>query len=111
MEIQGAVTDCTIIYKYLDWIPGTSGKKQYYEDKFKTIAALKDYFTRYPSAGALVGYGKAPAGSRWAFEAVLMLQWNGRQPVEFINVFAFVRFLEEHPPLAKAVEYVPKKKL
>jgi hypothetical protein len=105
--IHPPVSKCTITLKYLYWTPDRINKR-YYHDSFNTIAELKQYFIRNPGAGALVGYGKVPAGNAFAFEGVLILQWTDAISTvskEFLNVFAFTAFLKENPELARCVGY------
>lgn len=108
--IKPPISKCTITFKYLYWTPDRVGKR-YYNDTFQTIPELKEYFQRNPGAGALVGYGKAPAGNVFAFEGLLVLEWTDSLSTvtkEFLNVFAFTRFLQENPHLAQTVEYERK---
>ncbi len=101
-----------IIYKYYGWAPNNINKI-HYEDKFKTIAGLKAYFLRNPGAGALVGYGKRKPHESWAFSATLIIQWTDEKMIvrkrEFEDVFRFADFLNDHPEIAKAVEYVRRR--
>lgn len=105
--VNEPVSECTIIFKYLFWTADRKDKR-YYHDRFPNIPRLKEYFQRFPSAGALVGYGKMPPGNVFAFEGSLLLEWTdkvGQVSKEFTNVFAFTNFLKENPALAKCVKY------
>lgn len=111
-QIVEPIKDWNIIFTYFHWTADHRGK-QWYADRFKTIARLKEYFIRNPAAGYLVGYGKNTTGWIYAFEGHLELEWTdqvGTHKKDFISVFDFARFLEDNPPLAKCVEYVKKEK-
>jgi hypothetical protein len=109
-QIYEPVTECLIKFKYLTWTPDNRGK-QYYEDLFIRVPDLARYFKRFPAAGKLVGYGKGVPGAVFAIEASIIFEWtdqSGFTRKEFANARDFARFLDEHPQLAKKVDYEKK---
>lgn len=77
-------------------------------DKFSTLPQLKKYFTLYPGAGYLVGYGKKKPEVNWALRALLVLEWTddaGTHMQEFNHVNDFVIFLKSNQALATMVQY------
>lgn len=99
-----------IIFRYLSWAPDKKSHR-YYEDRFTDIPALKRYFERFPGAGSLVKYGKTKPHEHFAFSAIIILEWVDRVGTtvkEFEDVYQFIDFLKEYPPLAKAVQFEPK---
>ncbi len=104
--IYEPITKVEITLKYLSWTPDRKSH-QHYEDKFPDIPTLKQYFLRFPGAGALVKYGKRKPHEQFAVSGVLVLEWwdqTGYTQKEFEDVYQFTDFLKEYPPLAKAVK-------
>ena len=107
VPINEPVKYCSIIFKYYSWTPDRKDKR-WYEDTFENIDQLRAYFKTFPAAAGLVAYGKAPAGSVFAFEAKLILEWADQTSTvvrEFKDAWAFAQFLKDHPPIARKVGY------
>jgi hypothetical protein len=111
-QIYEPIKNHRIIFRYSCHGLGDNYKKIIeYNDEFKTIEELKAYFLRFPNAGYMVGYGSKTPEVPWALNAILVFEYTDqcvRGSNEFANVFAFIKFLEDHPPLAKCVGYVKK---
>jgi hypothetical protein len=111
MEIQGPVKDCFITYRYWALGPGSKATVEY-NDHFKTIQKLKDYFLRIPGAGPLVGYGKRESYHTWAQRAILLITFTDQSEtytVEFKTAKEMAIFLDVKVDIAKELGYVTKR--
>lgn len=84
--------------------------------KFKTVAELRNFFFEHKRLGEAVGYvitkNRTPGFNDNRITGKLSFEYidqttSGRN--DFDNVNQFVKFLEDHPQLARLVEYVKKK--
>jgi hypothetical protein len=87
-------------------------EKIWYEDRVNNIIELKEYFSKNPGAGPLVGYGGKKSHHVFALEARIAFEWidaiDSFTRVEFEHVNIFASFLKEYPVLGNAVGYSPK---
>ena len=86
--------------------------------QFQTIQELAKYFRKpdsYPVAKSLNYNVPEPPAEKWNPRMIgritfMYTDYMMSRLLEFDSVDDFVRFLEDHPPLAKVVEYVPRTK-
>lgn len=116
-HINDPVTEWEITITELALSDDHPGRRFFNEHRFKTIAALKEYFERpgsYPIAKSLSYNVPEPSPEKFNPRCVGRLSFHYEDRImkptwEFDNVRDFVKYLEMHPSLAECVNYVKKK--